>query len=70
MDKRIDIKAIRDEASTYLRNRMLLTEIKHAYINGYIDRQEMLTLRGQALNGDRDGAIKGLARLMRGERSV
>lgn len=58
-----DTKSIREQASIFLRNKNLLNEIRKAYLKGYIDRQELLTLRGQTLNGDSDGAEKGLARL-------
>ena len=52
---------IREEASRYLQARPFLRDLKAAA--PYLDRQQVLTLRGQALNGDLDGAIKGLARL-------
>jgi len=53
---------VREEASRYLQARAFLRDLKAAA--PYIDRQQVLTLRGQALNGDLDGAIKGLAKIM------
>lgn len=53
---------ISEEASRYLRARPFLRDLKAAA--PYIDRQQVQTLRGQALNGDLDGSIKGLAKLM------
>ena len=53
------------DAGTYTRNHKFLMQLRDLMQNGRITRQEMLTLRGQALAGDSDGAQKGLARLMR-----
>lgn len=44
----------------YLKADHFLRELKK--YAGVIDRQTLLTLRGQALKGDIDGAAKGLAR--------
>lgn len=52
------------DAGAYRRNHRFLQEIKGLMHGGYISRQEMQTLREQALSGDADGAVKGLARIM------
>ena len=52
----------------YLKADGFLRELKK--YAGVIDRQTLLTLRGQALKGDIDGAAKGLARkLLEGEKN-
>lgn len=52
----------------YLKADSFLRELKK--YAGVIDRQTLLTLRGQALSGDIDGAAKGLARkLLEGEKN-
>jgi hypothetical protein len=52
----------------YLKADHFLRELKK--YAGVIDRQTLLTLRGQALSGDIDGAAKGLARkLLEGEKN-
>ena len=58
------MEGIKADAGTYARNHKFLTQLRETMQAGYISRQEMLTLRGQALSGDTDGAQKGLARLM------
>lgn len=59
-----DVEGIKADAGTYARNHKFLMLLRETMQAGYITRQEMLTLRGQALSGDADGAQKGLARLM------
>ena len=54
---------VREEASRYLQARPFLRDLKAAA--PYLDRQQVLTLRGQALGGDVNGAAKGLAKIMR-----
>lgn len=61
----IDTKSVREQASVFLKARPLLDEIRKAYLKNLITKQQLLTLRGQVLNGDSDGAVKGLARLLR-----
>lgn len=53
---------VRQDAQRYLRAHTFLSELKRA--RPYITREQLLTLRGQALNGDVDGAVKGLAKIM------
>ena len=60
-----DTQTVRDEAGKYLKNRRIFEELRRAYIKGMIDKQQLLTLRGQVKAGDVDGAVKGLARLLR-----
>jgi len=60
-----DTQTVRDEAGKYLKNRRIFEELRRAYIKGKIDKQQLLTLRGQVKAGDADGAVKGLARLLR-----
>lgn len=49
----------------YVKNQKLITELRGLYQMGVITKQELLTFRGQALNGDEDGAHKGLAKLVK-----
>lgn len=46
---------------SYLRANAFLRELRH--YGGVLDRDQLLTLRGQALAGDVYGARRGLARL-------
>lgn len=55
---------IRHDAMIYSDNDKFLRSLRAVYKNGHITRQELLTLRGQALSGDPDGAQKGLEKLM------
>lgn len=48
---------------SYLRANAFLRELRH--YGGVLDRDQLLTLRGQALAGDVYGARRGLARLTR-----
>ena len=54
----------REEAAHYAVNRKVYEEIRYAYRCGYIDRQQMLTLRGQVRAGNSEGAMKGLGTLL------
>ena len=56
----IDVRAVRADASKYMRIRLILGEFRRHYLNGRITAQQYKTLRGQAINGDVEGAIKGL----------
>jgi hypothetical protein len=51
------------DASKYLRAHFLLSNIRKKYLLGRITFQEYRTIRGQAIGGDLDGAMKGLARI-------
>ena len=60
-----DAMDVRDDASRYLRARLILSDLREKLRFGKITWQQYSTLRGQALAGDVDGAVKGLARVMR-----
>ena len=63
-----DLGPAPEQASNYLANRGIYNELRVAYLRGHIDKQQLLTLRGQVRAGNADGAWKGLGRLlMRGE---
>ena len=50
------------EVVRYINANGFLTELKKNY--KYLDRHEFKTLRGQALSGDVDGAMKGLHKIL------
>ena len=52
------------DAGAYRRNHMFLRQLRELMQSGMITRQELLTLREQALSGDADGAQKGLAKIL------
>ena len=63
-----DLGPVPEQAKHYLANHRIYDELRTAYLRGYIDKQQLLTLRGQVRAGDADGAWKGLARIrLRGE---
>ena len=63
-----DLGPVPEQARHYLDNRGIYNELRTAYLHGNINKQQLLTLRGQVRAGDADGAYKGLGRiLMRGE---
>lgn len=63
-----DLGPVPEQARHYLVNRGIYSELRTAYLNGRINKQQLLTLRGQVRAGNADGAYKGLGRiLMRGE---
>ena len=49
----------------YVRAKPILDDLRAQYKDGKITLQQFRTLRGQALSGDMDGAIKGLSKIMR-----
>ena len=55
---------IRNEATAYLQNHPIYTDIRDAYRKGKITKQELLTLRGQVKSGDVAGAMNGLGTLL------
>ena len=69
-------RAIKDEISKRMPDRENVSReslrylrahdfIKHLYkCKSHMTRQELLTLRGQALKGDIDGAMRGLGTIM------
>lgn len=54
----------REDASRYLRARLILNDLREKLLFGKITWQQYSTLRGQALAGDVDGAVKGLGRVL------
>lgn len=58
-----DEKSIQKDAMRYLRAREFLDKLR--LYRKSIDTQTYRTLRGQALNGDLQGAEKGLERILR-----
>ena len=61
--ERVDAVKQNADASKYLRAHFLLSNIRKKYLLGRITFQEYRTIRGQAIGGDLDGAMKGLARI-------
>ena len=60
-----DASDVREDASRYLRARLILNDLREKHMAGKITWQQYSTMRGQALGGDVDGAVKGLARVLR-----
>lgn len=60
-----DAMDVREDASRYLRARLILNDLRKKHMAGKITWQQYSTMRGQALAGDIDGAVKGLARVLR-----
>ena len=60
-----DVMDVREDASRYLRARLILSDLREKYAQGKINWHQYSTMRGQALAGDIDGAVKGLARVLR-----
>ena len=60
-----DAMDVREDASRYLRARLILNDLREKHMAGKITWQQYSTMRGQALSGDIDGAVKGLARVLR-----
>jgi hypothetical protein len=48
----------------YVHARLILNDLREKYTQGMITWQQYSTLRGQALAGDVDGAVKGLGRVL------
>lgn len=59
-----DLGPVPEQAKHYLANNRIYNELRTAYLRGYVDKQQLLTLRGQVRAGDADGAWKGLGRIM------
>ena len=55
---------LREEASVYLRNHLVYTDMRNAYRQGRITKQQLMTLRGQLKAGDVAGAVNGLGNLL------
>ena len=60
-----DALDVRLDASRYLKARLILNDLRDKMRSGNISWQQYSTLRGQALAGDVDGAVKGLAKVLR-----
>ena len=58
-------EAVREDAGRYLRARLILNDLREKHMAGKITFQQYSTMRGQALAGDVDGAVKGLAKVLR-----
>ena len=58
-------QAVREDAGRYLRARLILNDLREKHQAGKITWQQYSTMRGQALAGDVDGAVKGLAKVLR-----
>ena len=55
---------LREEAARYVTAHAILTELRNNYRKRRITPQQYKTIRGQAIAGDLDGAIKGLGRVL------
>lgn len=58
-----DETSVKQDAQRYLKAREFLDKLRKS--QGKLDAQTYRTLRGQALNGDVEGAEKGLGRILR-----
>ena len=58
-------QAVREDAGRYLRARVILNDLREKHLARKITWQQYSTMRGQALAGDVDGAVKGLAKVLR-----
>lgn len=56
---------IKEERIVYIRNRKLLKELRQRYLKAEISKQQFLTLRGQAISGDANGAVIGLEKILK-----
>ena len=56
--------SVATDAGRYLRARLILSDLREKLRFGKITWQQYSTIRGQALAGDIDGAVKGLARVL------
>lgn len=58
-------QAVREDAGRYLRARLILNDLREKHLAGKISYERCKALRAQALEGDVDGAVKGLAKALR-----
>ena len=58
-------EAVREDAGRYLRARLILNDLREKHLAGKITYDECKALRVRAIEGDVDGAVKGLAILLR-----
>lgn len=61
---RENMAKLREERELFIRHQKLFAEMRMAYAHGLIDKQELLTLRGQIKAGDGVGAKAGFKKLM------
>lgn len=59
------VQAVRDDAGRYLRARLILNDLPEKHLAGKITYDECKALMARAIEGDVDGAVKGLAMLLR-----
>lgn len=58
-------QSVATDAGRYLRARLILNDLKEKHLAGKITYDECKALRVRAIEGDVDGAMKGLAMLLR-----
>ena len=63
-DSKETMWALREEAAHYSKYRREYDELRKAYLQDYITKEELKTLRRQLKSGDATGAMQGLAVLM------
>ena len=51
----------------FVRAHWFLKGLKRKYMDGWISWQQFRTIRGQAVSGDLEGAVKGLNRIINGD---
>ena len=56
---------VQADAARYTRAKPILDDLKAYHRAGLLTYQQFHTLRGQALSGDRDGAIRGMNKLLK-----
>ena len=61
---KMDEMDAQEDALRYLKARLILSDLREKLRFGKITWQQYSTLRGQALAGDVDGAVKGLGRVL------
>ena len=61
--RRVKDLTVPEDAGRFLRAHKVLTDLRNKYLRHRITPQQYKTLRGQAISGDIDGAVKGLAKL-------
>ena len=57
-------RTVPEDAGRYLRAHGILCELREKYRKRKITAQQYRTIRGQAIAGDVDGAVKGLGKLL------
>ena len=62
--KQEQMLTIKEDARRYVKINPFLTDLRKRYMQRRITGQQYISLRGQAINGDLDGAIKGLANVL------